>query len=194
MCCMCDRFTICLWKNGTVISRWLQNSLLDSRPRWILAFIICVPAQAIPEKCSSFVWYCRAPVISMSYSPTHLTPVKQSSKPMNRHLNTWVACRRRWCMIRTGSFRSMRILEPERFRSYVSQRCFKTYFCRAADPQSKGKVDNMVKYVKQNFLAGRSFKIWKPSIWKLMAGFHVPPMPLRMGLPKEYLPGKWKKR
>ncbi|SDZ90513.1 hypothetical protein [Pedobacter hartonius] len=50
------------------------------------------------------------------------------------------------------------LMLTERFRSYVSQRCFKTYFCRAADPQSKGKAENMVKYVKQNFLAGRSFK------------------------------------
>jgi transposase len=30
--------------------------------------------------------------------------------------------------------------------------------CRAADPQSKGKVENMVKHAKQNFLAGRYFK------------------------------------
>lgn len=50
------------------------------------------------------------------------------------------------------------LMLTERFRSYVSQRSFKTYFCRAADPQSKGKVENMVKYVKQNFLAGRSFR------------------------------------
>jgi len=33
------------------------------------------------------------------------------------------------------------------FRSYVSQRGFKTYFCRKADPESKGKVENVVKYV-----------------------------------------------
>lgn len=50
------------------------------------------------------------------------------------------------------------LMLTERFRSYVSQRSFKTYFCRAADPQSKGKIENVVKYVKQNFLAGRSFK------------------------------------
>lgn len=50
------------------------------------------------------------------------------------------------------------LMLTERFRSYVSQRSFKTYFCRAADPQSKGKVENVVKYVKQNFLAGRSYK------------------------------------
>ena len=33
-----------------------------------------------------------------------------------------------------------------------------TYFCRKADPESKGKVENVVKYVKQNFLYNRSFK------------------------------------
>lgn len=81
------------------------------------------------------------------------------------------------------------LMLTERFRSYVSQRCFKTYFCRAADPQSKGKVENMVKYVKRNFLASRSFKDLETLNLKLMAGFHVPPMPLRMGRPKEYLQG-----
>jgi hypothetical protein len=44
------------------------------------------------------------------------------------------------------------------FRSYVSQSSFTTYFCRKADPESKGKVENVVKYVKQNFLYNRSFK------------------------------------
>jgi hypothetical protein len=44
------------------------------------------------------------------------------------------------------------------FRSYVSQSSFITHFCRKADPESKGKVENVVKYVKQNFLCNRSFK------------------------------------
>jgi len=44
------------------------------------------------------------------------------------------------------------------FRSYVGQSSFTTYFCRKADPESKGKVENVVKYVKQNFLYNRSFK------------------------------------
>lgn len=30
-------------------------------------------------------------------------------------------------------------------------------FCRPADPQSKGKVENVVKYVKENFIKGRTF-------------------------------------
>lgn len=44
------------------------------------------------------------------------------------------------------------------FLAYVKERCFTTYFCRKADPESKGKVENVVKYVKQNFLYNRTFK------------------------------------
>lgn len=50
------------------------------------------------------------------------------------------------------------IIMTSAFRSYVSQSSFITYFCRKADPESKGKVENVVKYVKQNFLYNRSFK------------------------------------
>jgi len=38
------------------------------------------------------------------------------------------------------------------FRTYVTQRGITTWFCRKADPESKGKVENVVKYVKRNFL------------------------------------------
>jgi hypothetical protein len=44
------------------------------------------------------------------------------------------------------------------FRPYVKERGFKTWFCRKADPESKGKVENMVKYVKRNFLYNRPFR------------------------------------
>lgn len=44
------------------------------------------------------------------------------------------------------------------FRSYVKERSFNTWFCRKADPESKGKVENVVKYVKQNFLYNRTFR------------------------------------
>jgi len=43
------------------------------------------------------------------------------------------------------------------FKSYVNERGFHLHFCRKADPESKGKVENMVKYVKQNFLYNRLF-------------------------------------
>lgn len=44
------------------------------------------------------------------------------------------------------------------FRAYVKQRNFSTWFCRKADPESKGKVENVVKYVKQNFLYNRLYR------------------------------------
>lgn len=43
------------------------------------------------------------------------------------------------------------------FNAYVNQAHFQCIFCRKADPESKGKVENAVKYVKYNFLRGRTF-------------------------------------
>ena len=43
------------------------------------------------------------------------------------------------------------------FRSYTSSKPFTVHFCRKSDPESKGKVENVVKYVKQNFLYNRTF-------------------------------------
>ncbi len=45
----------------------------------------------------------------------------------------------------------------EIFNSYVKSRPFKPIFCRKADPESKGKIENVIKYVKQNFLLNRSY-------------------------------------
>jgi len=43
------------------------------------------------------------------------------------------------------------------FRRYVESRTFKTYFCRKEDPQTKGKIERVVGYVKHNFLFNRPF-------------------------------------
>jgi hypothetical protein len=43
------------------------------------------------------------------------------------------------------------------FRAYTKERPFQLHFCRKADPESKGKIENGVKYVKQNFLYNRPF-------------------------------------
>jgi hypothetical protein len=43
------------------------------------------------------------------------------------------------------------------FERYQASRPFKVVFCRAGDPESKGKVENTVKYVKQNFLFHRTY-------------------------------------
>ncbi len=48
-------------------------------------------------------------------------------------------------------------LLSETFKSYCNTQDFEVVFCRKADPQSKGKVENVVKYIKQNFLRGRKY-------------------------------------
>lgn len=49
------------------------------------------------------------------------------------------------------------IVLTDKFRAYTREKSFMLHFCRKADPQSKGKVENVVKYVKQNFLYNRTF-------------------------------------
>src|SRR5690606_31951782 len=50
------------------------------------------------------------------------------------------------------------IVLTSEFSSYVRDRGIKLHFCRKSDPQSKGKVENVVKYVKQNFLYNRPYR------------------------------------
>ena len=49
------------------------------------------------------------------------------------------------------------LILTEAFRKYAEHRGFKLYFCRKSDPQSKGKIENIVKYFKYNFLRGRRY-------------------------------------
>jgi transposase len=49
------------------------------------------------------------------------------------------------------------LIMTEEFRKYTAYRGFKLHFCRKSDPQSKGKVENVVKYTKYNFMRGRIF-------------------------------------
>ncbi|HJN06866.1 MAG TPA: IS21 family transposase [Bacteroidales bacterium] len=43
------------------------------------------------------------------------------------------------------------------FGRFVESEPFSPIFCRKSDPQSKGKIENVVGYVKKNFLRGRIF-------------------------------------
>lgn len=43
------------------------------------------------------------------------------------------------------------------FNAFVNQEHLDVIFCRKSDPESKGKVENAVKYVKYNFLRCRTF-------------------------------------
>jgi hypothetical protein len=49
------------------------------------------------------------------------------------------------------------LLLTKHFKDYVFEQEFRTHFCRKADPESKGKVENVVKFVKNNFLYGRAY-------------------------------------
>jgi len=48
-------------------------------------------------------------------------------------------------------------LLTQEFNTYCSQMNFKPVFCRKSDPESKGKIENVVKYVKYGFLRGRVY-------------------------------------
>lgn len=43
------------------------------------------------------------------------------------------------------------------FSHFIHEMDIQMYVCRKADPESKGKVENLVKYIKQNFLGVRTF-------------------------------------
>ncbi|WP_449598742.1 IS21/IS408/IS1162 family transposase [Niallia sp. Marseille-Q9988] len=43
------------------------------------------------------------------------------------------------------------------FTKYQQTRKFKVYLCRKSDPQSKGKIEQVVKYVKNNFAKNRTY-------------------------------------
>ncbi len=49
------------------------------------------------------------------------------------------------------------ILFTKEFAAYRNEKKFKIHLCRKQDPQSKGKVENAVKYVKCNFGRGRMY-------------------------------------
>ncbi|WP_197205645.1 IS21 family transposase [Cytobacillus firmus] len=49
------------------------------------------------------------------------------------------------------------LLLTAEFQSYVNERKFKVHLCRRADPESKGMIENVVKYIKGNFADSRVF-------------------------------------
>jgi transposase len=49
------------------------------------------------------------------------------------------------------------IVLTQEFGRYSGDEVFTPVFCRKADPQTKGKVENVVKYIKQNFLIARKY-------------------------------------
>jgi len=50
------------------------------------------------------------------------------------------------------------VILTEGFRAFCESNPFNPVFCKKGDPESKGKVENVVKYTKQNFLRGRTYR------------------------------------
>ncbi len=50
------------------------------------------------------------------------------------------------------------IIYTNDFKYFIEEQKLKMYVCRAADPQTKGKIENLIKYVKHNLLSIRDFK------------------------------------
>ena len=49
------------------------------------------------------------------------------------------------------------IILTSTFKQYTKSRNFKLHFCHKADPESKGKIENVIQYVKKNFLYNRTY-------------------------------------
>jgi transposase len=49
------------------------------------------------------------------------------------------------------------LLLTREFKTYVAERDYRLYFCRKSDPESKGKIENVIGYIKKNFLYGRVY-------------------------------------
>ena len=49
------------------------------------------------------------------------------------------------------------LIYTHQFSAYIQNRKFKIYMCRKADPQSKGRIENVVGFVKNNFAHNRTF-------------------------------------
>ena len=50
------------------------------------------------------------------------------------------------------------IIYTRDFKQFIEEMGLKMYVCRKNDPESKGKIENLIKFVKRNFLRIRDFK------------------------------------
>lgn len=49
------------------------------------------------------------------------------------------------------------IIYTDDFKYFIEEQKIRMYVCRKADPETKGKIENLIKYVKHNFLSLRDF-------------------------------------
>jgi len=49
------------------------------------------------------------------------------------------------------------IIYTDDFKYFIEEQEIRMYVCRVADPETKGKIENLIKYVKNNFFSIRDF-------------------------------------
>lgn len=49
------------------------------------------------------------------------------------------------------------VIYTKKFKVFLEEMGLRVYVCRKADPESKGKIENLIKYIKYNFLQPRTF-------------------------------------
>ena len=49
------------------------------------------------------------------------------------------------------------IIYTDDFKYFIEEQKLKMYVCRTSDPETKGKIENLIKYVKRNLLSIRDF-------------------------------------
>lgn len=64
------------------------------------------------------------------------------------------------------------IILTKEFQAYQQMRKFSIYLCRKSDPETKGKIENVVKYIKYNFSKNRvysSLDVWNEQSLKWLS-------------------------
>ena len=70
-------------------------------------------------------------------------------------------------MITTHNIQTGELLLNSSFKDFAEHYGFEARFCRPYRPQTKGKIESGVKYLKHNFLPGRRFKSLAHLNWEL---------------------------
>ena len=64
------------------------------------------------------------------------------------------------------------IIYTKDFKQFIEEMDLKMYVCRKSDPESKGKIENVIKFIKRNFLKIRDFENIEESQERLFKWLH----------------------
>lgn len=122
------------------------NMLLPDGKRKKVKFFVMVLSRSRMK----YVWFLDKPFTAQSVSVAH----EKSFDFFSGIPNTIVYDQDRTMIVDENIGE---IILTSTFKQYIKSRSFKLHFCRKSDPQSKGKVENAVGYVKKNFLYNRPY-------------------------------------